>query len=192
MCSRYENKAPAPILAERFGIDIPALPNKPDIRPTDLGLIIEGRAGTIQRWGLRSSWGKAPLINARCESLAQKMSFKGLLKRRVLVPATKWWEWTRDAQDRPDRKMSLRPSSGDVFSFAGLTDGEQFTIITCDAVPAMNGMNDRMPVILDAAAEVEWLDADIPFDAVKNLLRPFDHALLIERDEEDAPQLKLF
>ena len=192
MCSRYELKAPAKQINERFCIDVPVLPNKTEVRPTDLGFIIGAKGRIVQGWGLRPAWGGGPLINARCESLAEKPSFRNLLNNRVLVPASHWWEWTRDAKDRPDRKMRLAPVGKDLFAFAGLSDGEHFTIITCDAVPDMAEMNDRMPVILSAEAEAHWLDSSLPYEQVKGSLQPFTGPLAISEDADDTPQFSLF
>ena len=192
MCSRYELLAPTKHIAERFCIDVPARPNKSEVRPTDLGIIIGANGAAVQGWGLKPAWGGGPLINARCESSHEKPSFKNLLGTRVLVPASHWWEWTRDTKDRPDRKMRLKPEGLELFAFAGLTDGERFTIITCDAVSVMSEMNDRMPVILSRDAEAQWIDPSIPFDAARQYLQPYVGALLLVDDAENKPQLSLF
>jgi putative SOS response-associated peptidase YedK len=55
----------------------------------------------LMRWGLVPSWAQDPaignqMINARCETLDQKPSFKQLLgSRRCLVPADGFFEWVR-------------------------------------------------------------------------------------------------
>ena len=192
MCSRYELNASGGHLKERFGVDVPSIPNKAEVRPTDLGLIIGAATAVVLPWGLKSSWGGGPLINARCETLHEKTSFKGLLSQRVLVPACHWWEWTRDKLDKPDIKMRLFPTGDDLFAFAGLTDGERFTIVTCDAVDQMMSMNDRMPVILSRDDEPLWLDNSKPFDLAKGCLKPFAGALSIMADPDETPQLSLF
>lgn len=192
MCSRYELAALAAGVQERFGALPPAMPNKAEVRPTDIGLIIGPDGAHIQPWGLKTGWGGGPLINARCETLHQKPSFKGLLNRRILVPASHWWEWTRDKQDKPDLKMRLAPIDGTLFAFAGLTDGERYTIITCDAVDTMLSMNDRMPVILSAQDEGAWLDPSQPYDAVQDLLKPYAAPLTVMADDKDDPQMTLF
>jgi putative SOS response-associated peptidase YedK len=192
MCSRFELLTPIPTLRTRFSVDIAAVPNNAEVRPTDLGLVIGASGGKIQPWGLKPFWeGGGPLINARCESLDQKPSFKGLVQRRVLIPATSWWEWTRDAKDRPDRKVRLRLKDHDLFAFAGLTDDERFTIITCDAVPEMMELNDRMPVILPEQVWANWLSPSVSFETVKGHLRP-QSGLVLEPDEQERQQLSLF
>ncbi len=192
MCSRFEVQTQPASIQARFGVPIFALPNKAEVRPTDIGLVIGAEGGALQIWGLRPSWdGGGPLVNARCETLDQKPSFKELVNRRVLVPATAWWEWTRGPKGRPDQKMRLRLQDSDMFAFAGLTDGERFTIVTCDAVTEMAAMNDRMPVILPQQVWADWLSPAVPYDAVKECLQS-QSGLVIEPDGEAGPQLSLF
>ena len=58
---------------------------------------------TLERleWGLRPSWAKEknirPLINARLETLGEKISFKNLIKSyRCLIVADGYYEWKRE------------------------------------------------------------------------------------------------
>ena len=51
------------------------------------------------QWGLVPGWAKDPkigsqLVNARCETVAEKPSFRSAFKqRRCLIPATGYYEW---------------------------------------------------------------------------------------------------
>jgi putative SOS response-associated peptidase YedK len=60
-----------------------------------------GHIVKLMRWGLVPSWSREPaignqMINARCETLDQRASFKQLLARnRCLIPADGFFEWRR-------------------------------------------------------------------------------------------------
>ena len=60
-----------------------------------------GREAVGLRWGLVPGWAKDPtvgnrMINARCETVAEKPSFQAAFRRRrCLVPATGFYEWQK-------------------------------------------------------------------------------------------------
>lgn len=192
MCSRFEIDAPPGDIAERFGLaDPPPVPNAPELRPTDLGLIIGDRAEPhLLSWGLTVEWDAKPLINARAETLTKKKTFRPLLESRCLVPATAYFEWRKEGKARHKNRIW----AGGIFSFAGLMDGERFTIITCPPVAAIAHIHDRMPVILERKAEPLWTDPALPFDKVAGLLVPFCAEELRAEEETPppAPQPDLF
>lgn len=185
MCSRFEIDARQGDLAERFGLaDPPPLPGAPEMRPTDLGLIIDGGANPrLLSWGLAVEWDAKPLINARAETLTKKKTFRPLLENRCLVPATAYFEWRKDGPAR--RKNRIGTESRGVFAFAGLTDGDRFTIITCPPAADIAHIHDRMPVILERRAETLWIDRGTAFEKVAGLLVPFCAEPL--RAEEETP-----
>ncbi len=144
----------------------------PELRPTNRAPVIAGgRRAHLLVWGLPAPWNDKPLINARAETLARKKTFRPLLGNRCLVPATAYFEWR--GEGRRKLKMRIAPADGGLMAFAGLTDGDHFTIITCAPAPAIAHIHDRMPVILDAGAEEPWLDLGLPFTAVDALLVPY-------------------
>jgi len=185
MCSRYELIANGRELAARFRLTgPPPLPNRTDNRPTDLGLVLTPGGPLLLRWGLAVEWDTRPLINARAETLASKPTFRRLLGSRVLVPAGGWWEWRAEGEYR--RKMHVRRPDGGLFAFAGLLDGEHFTLVTCAAGPSVAKLHHRMPVILPPEAEAPWLDPATPFDAVAESLAPYSGPLTITAGELPA------
>ena len=171
MCSRYELNATAGEVAARFRLTVPPpLPNRAEIRPTDFALVIGPGGGQLVRWGLEVSWDKRPLINARAETLASKRSFQPLLRSRVLIPATRWWEWKAEAGGKT--KIALRPKAGGLFAFAGLLDGERFALVTRAADLEIAAIHDRMPSVLTGAGEALWLDPARPFAEAAAALAP--------------------
>ena len=128
----------------------------------------------LMQWGLVPSWAKDPkigykMINARGETVAEKPSFRSALKRRrCLVPSTGFYEWKREGDAKTPMFIHLKDQ--ELFSFAGLYEHWQdangnelmsYTIITTTPNSLMEGIHDRMPVILNPADEDEWLNPEI-------------------------------
>ncbi len=89
------------------------------------------------------------LINARSETAAEKRTFsESLEKRRVILPATGFYEWSHDA-DRTKYLFTI--DSRPVIYLCGVykvIDGEyRFVILTRAANESMVETHDRMPVI---------------------------------------------
>ena len=190
MCSRFEMTAGAGDISRRFSLAAPPpLAKAPELRPTDLGLVIAPQGPCLLGWGLSVEWDAKPLINARAETLSRKKTFRPLLEGRCLVPATAYFEWRKDGAARRKNRIGL--ADGMLFAFAGLTDGERFTIVTCPPSPSIAHIHDRMPVMLAAGAEARWLDPGVAFAEVSGLLVPYQAGPL-KADEETPSQPDLF
>lgn len=171
MCSRYELMAKPRDLAGRFRLSsVPPIEEKDEVRPTDAAPVITGGDRlALMTWGLPAFDGK-PLINARAETLRERPTFRHLLERRCLVPATAYFEWRRDGRARLRNRIAA--ADGATFAFAGLTDGTRFTIVTRAAAPAIAHIHDRMPVILAEKDEADWISPSLHFEDVASLLLP--------------------
>ncbi|PIW26168.1 MAG: SOS response-associated peptidase [Rhodospirillales bacterium CG15_BIG_FIL_POST_REV_8_21_14_020_66_15] len=192
MCARYELSASPRMIMERFKLDAPPpVPNRDDLRPTDQALIVDQTGARLMRWGLSVSWDGKPLFNARAETLDAKPTFRPLLEKRCLVPMTAYLEWRR-LEDGTRRRNRIAPATGAPAAFAGLSDGEAFTIVTCEPAPAVAHIHDRMPVILDAVDANAWADSGRPFADVKFLLHPYEGALMFEEQVPERAQGELF
>ncbi|HPD63961.1 MAG TPA: SOS response-associated peptidase [Bacteroidia bacterium] len=143
------------------------------------------------RWGLIPFWAKDvsvgnKMINARAESLTEKVSFKNLLARkRCLVIADGFYEWKKTGKMKIP--YCIRLKNNELFSFAGLwdtwknNDGESiysFTIITTSPNEKMKEIHDRMPVILNPEREDLWMSDSADIDELKSILIPIDSALI--------------
>ena len=89
------------------------------------------------------------LINARGETAAEKKTFSESLKeRRIILPATGFYEWSSDKT-----KYLFSVGSSTVFYLCGLykvVDGKyRFVILTRAANESMIKVHERMPVIVD-------------------------------------------
>lgn len=175
MCSRYyfDNDIMNDILniveetdASQHGMRV----NR-DIYPTDDAAVMIRSADGIKltgiRWGYPRINGSGVIINARAESVLEKKMFRdGIRRRRAVIPARYFYEWSRNKE-----KNTFRRKDRDTVCMAGfydLTDGgERFVIITTRANASMIKVHDRMPLILEKGQIKDWLSDD---SAVEYLL----------------------
>ena len=182
MCGRYTVTAGAEIIKKRFEVgEIQGELRLPryNAAPNQLNPVILSHSGkrvlTQYQWGLIPSWSRDPaignkMINARAESILEKVSFKRLLKsNRCLVVADGFYEWKKEGNEKIPHRIVL--NSNDLFGFAGLwdkwrspngTDIPTFTIITTSAEnhSVLQPLHNRMPVILNKVHEQLWLEGD--------------------------------
>ena len=177
MCGRFTLRTNIDTIAQVFGVEPSlAVPPRYNIAPTQEVVSIL-RNGTMHldqlRWGLIPSWAKDEtignrMINARAETLAEKPSFKRLLRsKRCLVVADGFYEWRQEAGSKTKTPMYITLKDDMPFAFAGLwdlwssPDGEQIrscTIVTTEPNELMASIHNRMPVILLPEAREQWLD----------------------------------
>ena len=107
------------------------------------------------RWGYIPSWasnkpGARRLINARCETVHQKPSFRvAFRERRCVIPVNGWFEWKPEQGGK--EPYWLRRAGVDVFSLAGIwepgsgTPGSvgSFVILTRPAAPTIADIHHR-------------------------------------------------
>ena len=143
------------------------------------------------RWGLVPRWSKdatagGRLFNARSETVDTKASFRDAFRaRRIIVPADGFYEWHLEKTGRKQPHYFTR-ADGAPLAFAGLAErwrqkgapeGTPYlrscTVITAPAGADMEGIHDRMPVILDPSAFDVWLDpSNEDVEELRALLRP--------------------
>lgn len=103
------------------------------------------------------------LINARSETVAEKMTFAAHFReRRIVLPATAFYEWSHDGEKR---KYRFTVKDGRAMYLCGIfmiVDGEiRFVILTREADDSMIEIHRRMPVIL-SEREVRRYLTDYP------------------------------
>lgn len=199
MCGRFVQKSPANQMQSFFDIKGP-VPNfgpRYNVAPTqDAAVVVaeqDGRRIGLMKWGLIPAWskdGKAEFatFNARAESVREKPTFRqAFQKRRCIVPADGFYEWTGPKGDKVPHLFERR--DGAMLALAGLheswhaTDGSEtinsFTIIVTAANQWMQRFHDRMPVILEQADLGAWLSGTP--DAAAQLLKSSTDDTLQER-----------
>jgi len=153
--------------------DLPAVPNY-NICPTNTVHVVTsgetGRRLVAMRWGFLPHWYKSPtdgplLINARSETIAEKPAFRAACRsRRCLIPATGFFEWTKDA-DGKRLPWYIADRAATPIAFAGIWqswDKGDMPLTTCAIVTtAANGpveaIHHRMPVAIAPADWPLWL-----------------------------------
>ncbi|MDQ2715516.1 MAG: SOS response-associated peptidase [Chloroflexota bacterium] len=178
MCGRYTLITDINVVAQVFGV-APTLEAQPryNVAPTqEVISVLHDDTAHLEwlRWGLIPSWAKeeaigSKMINARAETLAEKPSFKRLLRsRRCLVVADGFYEWKSENGSKTPMYFTLK--SKEPFAFAGLwdlwksPDGRAIrscTIITTQPNDVVAPVHNRMPAILSAAAREAWLDTTL-------------------------------
>lgn len=192
-----------------------------DARPTDLMPVVAQRSGaaqvTMMRWGLIPHWSKDgktefTTFNAKSETLHTSKLFSPYFKAaRCLVPASGFFEWKRFTAEtivrgkpkltEQKQKMFIRMKDASPFMMAGLFSvwkndaGEEFptyTVITTAPNELMQGIHDRMPVILPPEHYDAWIDrsrSDV--DLLRTLLVPYPAdrmaAYAVKNKADDAP-----
>jgi putative SOS response-associated peptidase YedK len=112
-----------------------------------------GRALEVSEWGLVPNWSKkldkfSPLINARKETLMEKITFKNLIQTsRCLVVADGYYEWKREEKNKTPFYFSREDR--ELMYFAGIHQNNQFCIITKEATPKVKDIHHREPFIIN-------------------------------------------
>jgi putative SOS response-associated peptidase YedK len=189
MCGRFSLISISEFLANRFNVAIEheVVPRYNIAPGQDVSAILNESPSKLSsaRWGLVPHWAKDEkssfaMINARAENLMERPAFKmPFEKMRCLIPADGFYEWKKSGSMKIPFRIALKDKG--VFAFAGIYDhwnqeGKILTtcsIITCEPNKVVEGLHDRMPVILRRDCEKKWL-ANIPLSVLQALLVPYD------------------
>jgi putative SOS response-associated peptidase YedK len=173
MCGRYTlSTIDGPALAARFGLSeapVAETLGRCNVCPTEtIAVVVDGPRAGAMSWGLAPWRTKGPpLINARCETAAQRFARRA----RCLVLADGWYEWLKEER-KGGRRIPFRYTvdGGEPFAFAGITDGAGAAILTTSANAVCAPIHDRMPCVLaDADAEAAWLASELAADELDSL-----------------------
>lgn len=169
-----------------------------NIAPTQITpiLISNGdRRVRPMRWGLVPSWTKeipkgSQMINARAESIMEKLSFRHLVpERRCVVLTDGFYEWKKQGSSKIPHY--IHDPSGGILPMAGLWDiwsnpeGDEllsYTIITTQPGKELASIHNRMPVILESSTLDIWLQTDkYSSERAITLLKPYPGELEVYR-----------
>ena len=190
MCGRFVYTTPHDAVAQHFEAspanDLPPTPRWNVCPTVDVAVVASGAGGrrlASMRWGLLPHWYKTPtdgplIINARAETIATKPAFRDAVRsRRCIVPATGFYEWTKDAEGLR-LPWYFHPTDDAPLAFAGVwqdwgPEGDRTAtcaIVSCAAGPTMAEIHHREPVTLAREDWATWLGET--GDKAAPLMRP--------------------
>jgi putative SOS response-associated peptidase YedK len=191
MCGRYSLSKSKIELEERFQAEMLSdFKPRYNIAPTQLVPVVTSQSPkgfSFFYWGITPEFGRnkpvsQKLINAKAESVHQKITFKSSFKqRRCIIPADGFYEWKKLGKKTSiPHRFTLR--EGGLFSFAGIwdeyetVDGENqhtFLILTTQPNELVSEVHDRMPVVLTPETEKKWLNNYSSEEELLEILTPF-------------------
>ena len=184
MCGRFALTHRPEGLEDEFACGIEPFPPRYNIAPTQPIVVIAGgppsgpganrpqRTARLVRWGFIPGWVRdlrqfPLLINARAETAAAKASFRAAMRhRRVLVPASGFYEW-KGTGGKGAQPYWVRPRHGGIVAFGGLMETwaepggaeiDTAAILTCAANSRIAPIHHRMPVVIRPEHYARWLD----------------------------------
>ena len=229
MCGRFSLTATPEEVRDFLGLlELEDFPPRYNIAPTQPILVVVAgdlhgpgsnlpdRKAVLVRWGLMPSWVKDPrefplLINARAETAIGKASFRAAMRhRRVLVPASGFYEWHRPAKESGEKSQAywIRPRHGKIVAFAGLmetwasADGSEVdtgAILTVNSNQTIGRIHDRMPVVIKLEDYERWLDcksgeprhvADLMTSAEEDFFEAVPVSDLVNKVKNTGPEVQ--
>ena len=181
MCGRYKITKPVSKTIDLVKTNIKVEDNDNyNAHPTQKLPIIKsytnGKALELCEWGLVPAWSKklekfTPLINARRETLMEKVTFKNLIQTsRCLVLADGYYEWKREEKNKVPYYFT---KDDDEFMFlAGIHQNNQFCIITREATEEIREIHHREPLILNQSQINNFLNVKKDATEVLNSIKP--------------------
>jgi putative SOS response-associated peptidase YedK len=144
------------------------------------------------KWGLVPSWAKDPnigykMLNARSETIADKPAYREAFKsRRCLIPADGFYEWKTEGKAKQPFHFGMKDDG--IFALAGIWERwkdpkgsmlETCSILTTSPNALMEGIHDRMPVIVRPDDYDLWLDPGYKnTEGLAELLKPYDASVM--------------
>lgn len=192
MCGRYALRAGTQDFAELFE----AVWSEPPVEMYNIAPSAQVPVITLDpqgkprwyhmRWGLIPQWAQQPQLpyntfNIRVENIRSKPVSRGpIVSGRCLVPASAYYEWK--VVNSLKQPFCIRPAHLGLMAFAGIFDqwtnpstGEvllSFAILTCQALPPVNSVHDRMPVLIGKEKIRSWLSPLTPAQHVDDMMNP--------------------
>ncbi len=169
MCGRYVITSPVSKTKKivKSAIKLDDLENYNAHPYQDLPVIkkyLNGNTLEKLKWGIVPSWSKKkdfkPLINARLETIDEKITFKKLIQlHRCIVIADGFYEWKRE--DKIKTPYYFKRKDKKNIYIAGIYSGNEFCMITEKASENISIIHNRQPVILNEVDINKYLNIEI-------------------------------
>jgi putative SOS response-associated peptidase YedK len=169
-----------------------------NIAPTDPVVVIDGARATVVTWGIDG--GAGVRFNLRSETAGGSAARRSLpLASRVVIPVSHFYEWLRVGSRRAP--VAISRTDGRPISLAGVA-GQRggrpaVTILTTRANRDLEGVHDRMPVVLSDGDARAWARDELTSEELARMLAPCPEGYLTVRPasplvngvKNDGPQL---
>ena len=124
----------------------------------------DGKTLENLKWGIVPFWSKKKefksLINARLETIDEKISFKKLIKlTRCIAVADGFYEWKREDKNKVPHYF-LREDKK-IMYLAAIYDNNEFCLITEQASNNVNAVHHRQPVIINESDISRYLNLEL-------------------------------
>ena len=135
-----------------------------------------GKALELYEWGLVPGWSKkiekfSPLINARKETLMEKVTFKNLIQTsRCLVLADGYYEWKREEKSKIPYYFTKEDD--ELMFFAAIHQNNQFCIITREATENVSKIHHREPLVINQSQINNYLNVKKDAMEILNSIKP--------------------
>ncbi|MFK7849540.1 MAG: SOS response-associated peptidase [Akkermansiaceae bacterium] len=198
MCTAYnigKNKAKFPKwLKQKTREKLDRIKQAQLIRPTlEAPVILSDGECETMRWGFFREFSNA-VVNAREDKLDSSMWKEALEKRRCLIPATAYYEWSGSTGHKRTHRFS---SPNETWLWiAGIWEihakhGYCFSMITTQPTGVVQGIHTRMPAILSPGEISPYLQGTIrSFEPAAELLQVTDSANPLRKGQPE--QIELF
>ena len=130
----------------------------------------------LYKWGLIPEWSKklekfSPLINARKETLIEKVTFKNLIQTsRCLVLADGYYEWKRKEKNKIPYYFTKE--NDELMFLAAIHQNNQFCIVTREATEEISEIHHREPLIVNQSQINNYLNVKKDAMEVLNSIKP--------------------
>ena len=181
MCGRYKITKPVTKTVDLVKTNIKVEDaNNYNAHPSQKLPIIKsytnGKALELCEWGLVPNWSKklekfSPLINARKETLMEKVTFKNLIQTsRCVVPVDGYYEWKRE--DKSKVPYYFTKEDDEIMFFAAIHQNNQFCIITREATEKVSAIHHREPLIINQSQINNYLNVKKDAMEILNSIKP--------------------
>ena len=197
MCGRFVGTYRVADLLEEIGTAVDdaglalRLPDTEDylihnfnVAPTSTIPVLVLRDGAVEveimQWGLVPSWSSDPrvgskMINARAETLTEKVSFKNLVRsNRCIIPMSGFYEWHREGErpkvpfyvTRSDHKLLL--AVGLWTTSAVVDNGYTCAMVTRESGDDLATIHHRSPAHFSAELACEWMTSELELTQLRD------------------------
>ncbi|NBK97608.1 MAG: SOS response-associated peptidase [Erysipelotrichia bacterium] len=108
-------------------------------------------------WGIEMN--HKLIINARRETIKEKITFQKMLHNRCVIPCNYFFEWQK--QDGQKHKYKIGKQGEEMIYLAGLYDCDRLVILTGEAEKEMCKLHHRTPLLLNHQNMQRYLNGQI-------------------------------